>query len=191
MSWFAQRLVALCMCCIQGLWAQQPAATRLTIAIVEGRDASHSIGTRTAAGIVIEVRDSLNKPVPGAQVRFELPATGPGGTFPGNTRSLEVTTNTEGRAAAAGFVPNALPGAFAINVVATANGQTAQSSILQKNAVNGFNDGIPVAKERWKWWVAGLVAAGAGVGLTFALRGGADPARPGFTPGSPVIGGPR
>ncbi|MBL8237975.1 MAG: hypothetical protein JNM66_11180, partial [Bryobacterales bacterium] len=72
---------------VQPVGAQAPAtavpalpAVSLRVLVLEGANAINSIPNRSATFPVVEVRDENDLPVEGAEVVFELPATGPGGT---------------------------------------------------------------------------------------------------------------
>ena len=65
---------------------QPPAAAAspvesLKIFVLEGQGAIHSIRDQGAAMPVVEVRDDNGLPVEGAEVKFDLPPAGPGGSF--------------------------------------------------------------------------------------------------------------
>src|SRR6185503_21069676 len=88
------------------LGAQQPLVPQggaLKIVVIEGEGAKNNIRQRLAAQPVVEVRDEADKPVPGAEVVFQLPAAGAGGVFNGWMRTQTVKTNAQGQAAATGF----------------------------------------------------------------------------------------
>jgi len=79
--------------------AQQPAATEtqatpaptppaatlesLKILVLQGQNAVNNVTSGAATMPVVEVHDENDQVLEGADVTFELPATGPGGTFPG------------------------------------------------------------------------------------------------------------
>jgi len=56
----------------------QPGALKITA--IEGEGAINNIRTKSATQLVVEVHDEAGKPVAGAEVVFQLPAAGPGGT---------------------------------------------------------------------------------------------------------------
>ena len=185
--------IACLVCCSFGLpvFAQSsPQVSKpFAIRVLEGNAAEHNIRSRTGAVTVIQVRNAQGDVVPGAQVTFTIPASGPGGAFANGEQEVHLTTNLEGVAGTSGFVPNATPGKFPLTVSVTAAGVTERLDIWQSNALDMFSDGVPKPKSYWKIWVAATAAA-AGTGLYFALRGG-SPSRAGWTPGPPQIGAPR
>jgi len=66
--------------------------------VVQGEGAENNLRTRNATQPVVEVRDDGDKPVPGAEVVFQLPPAGPGGVFNGWMRTQTARTGPEGRA---------------------------------------------------------------------------------------------
>jgi hypothetical protein len=179
----------------------QPAPPRkLNIVIVEGDGALNNLRQRVAREPIVQVEDENRKPVGGALVTFLLPNDGAGATFPNGSRTLTVTTDNQGRAAARGLRPNNVEGKFEIRVNASHEGQTATTVITQTNALAA----------------AGAVAAGAGIsakliailavagaaavgGTAYALtrngnnttNGPVTPPASVLTPGTPSVGPPR
>lgn len=172
-----------------------PAATSETLKmlVLQGQNAVNSIRDGTATIPVVEVHDENDLPLEGADVVFELPATGPGGTFPGGQFVKSVTSNLQGQAGAA-FMPNALPGRFAIKVTATLRDRTGHTTIAQTNVL----EAAPLEKtgiRKIKWWKVALVAGGVGliVGIVAATRGGSSSSSSNtitLTPGAPTFGTP-
>ncbi|MCC6862411.1 MAG: hypothetical protein IT158_27795 [Bryobacterales bacterium] len=181
-------------------YAQQPpsAAPRtetLTLVVLQGQNATHSVTTKTATQTVVEVRDQTNRTVPNARVVFQLPASGPGGSFPGGRTTMTAVTNFQGQAATSGFVPNDVLGKFELKVTASLRDKTASIVIPQSNLTKVEE---PVAKKSRKTlWIllAGGAAAGAVAGVVLATRkspgaaGGPPPVV--AVPGTITVGGPR
>jgi hypothetical protein len=110
---------------------QTPAAL-LKIVVIEGEGAVNIIQQKTAVAPVIEVRDRNDQPVAGATVNFVVRS---GRAAFGGARTLTVTTNAAGRAAAAGFAPSGT-GALQIGATATFQGQAAAAvTIAQTNVL--------------------------------------------------------
>ena len=175
-------------------WAQLP-PSGLRIVIVEGDGAINNIKQRTNREPIVQVEDENRKPVAGAAVTFFLPNQGPSGTFLNGARSLTVTTDSQGRAAARGFKPNNQTGQLQMRVTASFQGQTASAVIAMTNAAGaGSAGGLSTAAKIWIGVaIAGAGAAGAAVAVT---RGGSSPTPTGpppivLTPGTPMVGGPR
>ena len=137
-------------------------AQGLRIVILEGEDAVNIIQQRTAVAPVVEVRDRNDQPVAGAVVRFAIRAGR--GSFSG-ARTLTVTTNTAGRAVAAGFTPSG-SGVMQIGATATFQGQTAAVTIAQTNVLTAAQAASAASG-------AGGGGAGAGAGGGSAAGGGA------------------
>jgi len=174
---------------------QAPPPAKLNIVIVEGDGAINNVRQRTARETIVQVEDENHKPVAGAAVVFLLPGNGPGGVWANGTRTLQVTTNSQGRAVAQGLRPNNVSGKFQIQVEASFQGLTTTATVTQVNAVitgaAAGGGGLSTAK-----LIAILAAAGGAVaaGAVLATRGGsASPPAPTTTtisPGAPGVGAP-
>jgi hypothetical protein len=153
--------------------AQQAAAAptvELKITVVEGAGATNSITTDTATRIVVEVRDAAGKPVPGAEVVFSLPASGPGGAFTDWMLSQTVKTDAQGRAATFGFTPNDQEGSFKVGITATfgnskANAEVSQSNVLDKNHPQALD-----SRKGWWKWAVGIGGVAVLIGIVAATR---------------------
>src|SRR5262245_14279783 len=99
----ALALSGLVVAAMVELPAHAQRAELLKIVVIEGEGAINIIQQKTAVAPVIEVRDRNDQPVAGATVNFVVRAGR--ATFSG-ARTLSVTTNAAGRAAAAGFTPS-------------------------------------------------------------------------------------
>lgn len=166
----------------------------LRIGILEGQNVINSLTTRTAVSPVVQVFDYLEQPVEGAEVTFEVPPTGPGGTFPNQQNIITTRTDVRGQATAA-FTPNNTPGSFTIKVTASAGGQSAEARLVQTNDNKAMFAGpVPPPKawyKNWKWWAVIGAGAGAGIAAAVILTGRNDAATITISPGTVVIGGPR
>jgi len=174
----------------------QPAGD-LKIIVVQGEGAQNNVRSRSAAPLVVEVRDASDKPVERAEVVFQLPAYGPSGVFNGWMRNQLARTNAEGRAESSGYTPNDEPGRFNIKVTATSGTKTSSAVIAQSN-VSGA--GTPQLKhDRSKMWkvLAVVGAAGLAGGIVAATRGGDSSSSSAasvpitISPGTVTVGGPR
>jgi len=85
-----------------------------------GSPQSTQVAKPFAVPLEASVTDSSGNAVGGVSVTFTAPATGPSGTFPGNSRTAVVITNTTGIAKAPAFVANNIVGSY--RVVATVAG---------------------------------------------------------------------
>lgn len=174
----------------------QPAGD-LKIIVVQGEGAQNNVRSRSAAPLVVEVRDASDKPIERAEVVFQLPAYGPSGVFNGWMRNQLARTNAEGRAESSGYTPNDEPGRFNIKVTATSGTKTSSAVIAQSN-VSGA--GTPqVKQDRSKMWkiLAVVGAAGLAGGIVAATRGGDSSSSAAasvpitISPGTVTVGGPR
>jgi hypothetical protein len=142
---------------------------------LQGAEGMNDISTGSAIEPVVEVRDGRDLPLPGVDVTFQLPTTGPGGFFPGRTFALNTRTNERGQAAGTGFTPNNLAGRFVIRVTAASENQTASLLINQRNVRDNTEAArLTSAKTRSLKWKIISIAAGAAVtvGIIAATHGG-------------------
>jgi hypothetical protein len=171
--------------------APAAAATQetLRILVLQGQNAINGIRDGNVTMPVVEVHDENDLPVEGAAVVFELPATGPGGTFPGGQPTLSVKTNLQGQAGA-DFMLNPDAGKFVIKVSATLRNRTGHTTINQTNAIEPALEKSSGHKIKW-WKVAVAVgAAGLIIGIVLATRGGSSSNTVTVTPGTPTFGTP-
>ncbi len=182
----------------------QPAGqlpSTLKIFVLQGRDAVNDVQGRASntSTPIVEVRDMNDQPVEGAEVIFELPSNGPGGSFPGNKITFSARTNVQGQASAP-FMPNAIPGRFTIQVTATSGDRFGRASFQQINgslAAPGSTEREARGWSKKKWLIiAAVVAAGAiTAGVVLANHGSSTtasaptPPTIAVTPGPPVFGG--
>jgi hypothetical protein len=179
----------------------QDAPLRLNLVVVEGDGAINNIRQRTAREPIVQVEDQNHRPVAGAAVVFSLPSSGPGGSFAGGAHSLTVTTNAQGRAIAHGLTPNKVQGQYQIHVNASSNGQTANTTISQTNAIIAGAAGAAGIGISVKLLIiiaaAGAAAAGGALYATGAIGGGNNNANTPaaslvtISPGTGIVGPPR
>ena len=201
MRWLSPVLALLISIPATSVVDAQDAAPKLNIVIVEGDGAINNIRQRTAREPIIQVEDENHKPIAGAAVIFTLPGQGAGGTFAGGAQSLSVVTDSQGRAVAHGFHPNTVQGQYQIHVTASNNGQSANATISQTNAVVAGAAGAAAAGLSGKL-IAVLVIVGAAAaagGAYYATHnGGGSGATIGagasvivITPGTGTVGPPK
>lgn len=191
------------------LLSQQPAPTQppgespgplrriapggLHILVLEGQGVANSVSTTSAISPVVQVLDSMDQPVQGATVVFEVAPVGPGGTF-ANEFTATVKSDFNGQATAL-FKPNKTPGAFTIKVTASYFGQTATIPIRQVNDRRLTEAMVPLPPKpwfkNWKWWAAIGAGAGAGIATATILSNRSGTPTITLSPGPVVIGGPR
>lgn len=174
----------------------QSTITKIHVDVLEGQGQLINIKSRVNSPPVVQVVDDNNTPLQGALVVFFLPAQGPSGTFANGTRNITVTTDKNGRAVAAGIIPNSQTGNFEIRASASYQGQTANATISQTNisGISASNNGSGISK---KALIILIVAAGAVAGGVVAARGGGSSSSSSgsggivITPGTPTVGGPK
>jgi hypothetical protein len=191
--------IALLLVTILPAMAQNAAPGSLKIVVVEGESAFNNIHSKTGRNLTVEIRDERNQPVPGAQVVFQLPPGGPGGTYIDAQTMFTTTTDSAGRAHTVGFRPNSTEGRFEIRINASKDGRTgstvtSQSNTLAGGPANTQNPG-PSHKKKWILVLAiGGAAAAAGVIVaTHGSSGGTAATPPGATIsiGTISVGAPR
>ncbi len=186
--------------------APQPQGT-LKVNVLEGEGARNSVRNRTAVAPIVEVRDAAGKPMVGAEVVFQLPLAGPGGSFNGWLRSQTARTDESGKATVSGYVPNTEAGRYNIKVTATAGSQTGSAVIAQINVENGTAAAsgagpAPVAapsglKKSIPWKIVGPIIGAVVIGgVAAGLRGDKTTTAATVTPvsisaGAVTVGVPR
>jgi len=146
------------------LWAQAP----LEIRVVEGEGVAYTVGSRATRGVTVEIVDSGGKPVQGALVRFELPATGASGTFPDGERIAAMTTGPDGRVEAWGMQWNRTVGPIVLGVAASKGTSAANARVslsLTRAAIPVDLKGQSSHHSRKKLWIALAVAGAAGAAV--------------------------
>ena len=136
---------------------------------------------------MVRVEDANNRPVAGAVVTFTAPQSGPSGEFENDLSTSSMITGADGLAAAGAFHPNAIQGAYNIQVRVEFQGQTAAASIPQTN--------IEQRKGHFKM-IAILAIAGAAVGAAIAAGSGnktstTTTTAPTITFGGAAVGAPN
>jgi len=107
-----------------------PTGERLNLIVLQGLDAVNDVRTPTTTMLVVEVRDENYRPLEGATVEFELPPTGPSGSFEGGVRTKKAITNAQGQAFTA-FERNPAASRFSIQARATFGARTGMVTIMQ------------------------------------------------------------
>jgi hypothetical protein len=177
--------------------AEQPAPAKLNIVIVEGEGAINNVRQRTARETIVQVEDENHRPIAGAAVLFMLPDSGPSGTWANGTRTLQVMTDSQGRAVAKGLRVNSLVGKYQIQVQASYEGTTATTTVTQVNSViTAAAAGGVSGKVLAILVIAGGAAAGGVIAATHK-GGGTSSTSPPPAPtsttisaGAPSVGGP-
>jgi len=178
--------------------AQEPGSTpKLNLVIVEGEGAINNIRQRTAREPIVQVEDQNHKPVAGAVVVFLLPDHGASGVFANGSHTLTVVSDAQGRAVAKGLKPNNVQGQMQMHVTASHNGQVANATITQTNAITAAAGAAAAGAGISAKLIAVLVIAGAAAagGAVAATRSGGS-SRPTLTPititpGTGAVGAPH
>jgi hypothetical protein len=146
------------------------------VVVVAGEDAVNIVQQKTAVAPVVEVRDQNDQPVGGAVVTFAIRS---GRASFNGVRTLTLTTNAAGRAAAAGLTPTG-SGTLQITASAAFQGQTAVATIAQTNVMTAAQAAAASAGAggggAGGGSAAGAAGGGTGGGLsttTLAVVGGA------------------
>jgi hypothetical protein len=170
--------------------APAPTMETLKILVLQGQNAVNSIREGMVTEPVVEVHDENDQVLEGADVVFELPATGPGGTFPGGGFSHTVKSNLRGQAGA-DFILSPEAGKFVIKITATLRNRAGHATITQTNVLEAALE--KAGKHKIAWWKIAIAAGAAGlvVGIVLATRGGSSSNNSiTLTPGSPTFGTP-
>jgi outer membrane receptor protein involved in Fe transport len=169
---------------------------KLKVLVLKGAEVSNFIPDRISRPVVVEVLDKNEIPVEGASVLFELPQTGPGGSFANGEHSRTVKTDLRGQAAVS-FEISPEQGKFQIAVTATAGDNSGKATISQASSLmiaeEKKHEKHPWYTTKKFWIITAVAAAGATVGIILATRGGSSSSTPTIviTPGSPTFGGPN
>src|SRR5712691_6523842 len=127
-AWHSMFLTSLLLLNLFGSPASaQPPQAQLRIVIVEGDGAINNIKQRVNREPIVQVEDENRKPIAGAVVVFFLPDSGPSGTFLNGSKTLTLTTDNQGQAAARGIKFNNQSGQMQMRVTASFQGQTASA----------------------------------------------------------------
>lgn len=171
-SWRALVAAVLLPC---GLAAQDG----LRVEVVEGAGAVIPAGILSSRKFTVVVKDPDGRPVPGATVRFRLPAEGPTGTFSSGLRSETVLTDPAGRATVYGIHWGSQPGKLELEVAASAGSLRGSATIpveLSRHAAvsreDRSNPAFKTPSSGRKWLIVAAVGAGAAAGAGLAGRRG-------------------
>ncbi len=178
--------------------AQLPVEQSLKILVLAGNGEQNDLERKVMAPLVIQVEDQNDRPVEGAQVIFRFPITGPSATFSGGKSAVTERTNGTGQAAAVNWMANGEVGTFQVHVNASYGNQVGETTVSMTNVPRVVAEAKKsTAKSLWsRRWVKiaviGGVAAGVGIGVWLATRGGGKSSGSTVTiiPGSPGVGVP-
>ncbi len=171
--------------------APEAPVAELRLRVLEGDNVMNSIPLGQAIAPVVEVRDDNDFPVEGASVIFNVPESGPGGSFPGGAHTFTVSSNAQGQATCP-FRANTQPGRFKFTIVATSGSRTGQITVTQTNSAATYSGRIVPARpiyKKWYFWAIIGGAAAAGVAVWATSRSSNTTVV--ITPGGPVFGVPH
>jgi hypothetical protein len=190
-------LIAICFSMTGALFAQQPNPAPvggLKVIVLEGQNGVNNTRAPMSMDLVVEVRDTNDRPVEGATVNFQLPLMGPSGGFEGGVRNKETVTNLQGQAFVS-YTPNEEQGRFTVQVKATQGGRTGMSTIMQQNAMTSEGQKRSWLGRHKKIVIIAAVVTAVGVGLAVGLtrggsKSGSSASGISITPGVPTVAGP-
>jgi hypothetical protein len=99
------------------------------VSVAAGSGQQVPVSTVFPTNLQVVVLDGSLNYVPGADVVFNAPTSGPGGSFAGGAKSFKTTSGPTGLATASQFTSNTTAGSFAVTVTATKSGASASTSI--------------------------------------------------------------
>jgi hypothetical protein len=163
----------------------------LRLGVVEGEGGVHPGGARSSGAITVQVTDETGSPVVGAAISFQLPESGPGGTFASGLRTDVVLADERGRASVRSLRLNRIPGPFEIRI--TAAKDQVRAGMISRQYIAATE--IKGSGSKRKWMVLAAVAAGVAAGGVSARGGSPTAGSPGpsasqpaaLTIGSPTI----
>jgi hypothetical protein len=178
------------LACALTATAQTDMAGLLTVTVVEGAGAFNDIRKKIGRNLTVEIRDERGQVVEGAQVTFQLPLNGPGGTYSGN-HVYDATTDNMGRARTSGFSPNGVEGRFQIRINASHLSKSGATITNQSNtSAGGFTTGLETKHSRKKKVVLAILGAAVVGGVVAGTRGSPTPPAS-VSLGAITVGGPR
>ena len=184
---------------------------QLVVTVTQGDNAEHDIQAPREIDITVRVADQAQMPIQNAVVVFQLPQSGPGGSFLNDSRFATVMSDEQGMASARGFRANSAVGEYAVMVtVSYRDYQSVTLNVAQKNVDSSLirQPGAPppvVTRKSGNGKIIAIVAliGGAAAGAALGLSGGGGstgggtvtppPPTPSITitPGNPTVGAPR
>src|SRR5579871_5558303 len=109
-NWLGWRLCFLAALSFNISAQTEAVPTELNIVVLEGEGAVNHIRQRVTPEPKIRVEDEAHKPLSGAAVVFTLPTEGATGEFGNGSKTLVLSTDSNGQATAQGLRMNDIPG---------------------------------------------------------------------------------
>lgn len=187
--WWRVPMITVCqLLVLQAAWGQGPqtGTPRLKIVVVQGEGFRNVVQQITPRPLIVRVEDANNRPVAGATVVFTAPESGPGGEFANDSRTVRVTTTSDGTAVAGVYHPNSNTGPYQIRITAEYQGETASAVISQANIPEKKGHGKLIA-------TVAIIAAAAGAAVAFHSKDNSSSSSntPTITFGGSAVGAPR
>ena len=174
------------------IWGQQG----LRLETRAGDGAFNDVGRNEISPVAVAIRDSSDRPVPGAKVTFTLPFSGAGAIFQGGSREQTVTADEMGMARMPSAKPNKEEGRFNIKVKAEAEGGRSGTLVVSQSNTSAMTS---KSKPSRTLLILSLVSGGATAAIFAAKRGGSgstggggtSPSSTSLTAGVITVGAPR
>jgi hypothetical protein len=159
---------------------KQPQTAAFHIVIVEGEGALNNAQSPATHDLAVRVLDSGGKPVAGASVEFDAPASGPGELFANGAPHFAAITGANGIATASGVRSNGVAGAFTTTVHISNQGQRiGQTTIHQTNVSQQVAEIANRLQSSAKTQASGLALSASVVGIAsgdqFLVNGAETP----------------
>jgi hypothetical protein len=175
-------------------------ASALHLRAIEGQGMVVAPGASSSRRIVVAVENDQGQPLPGATVRFRLPAEGSTGRFSSGLTTETVLTGPEGRAAVFGIAWSIQPGTLVVAVSGSLGTATAELEIPVEigqpsgKELDTSNPGhfpkVGSGSHKWLIIVAVIGAGAAGGAVAAFSHGSSTPAAPVNTASYPPVLGP-
>jgi hypothetical protein len=175
------------------MWGQQG----LRLEARSGDGAFNDVSRGESSPVSVAVRDSSDRPVPGAKVTFTMPFSGAGAAFQGGSREQTVTVDEMGIARMPSAKPNKEEGRFNIKVKAEAEGGRSGTLVVSQSNTSALTTKGKSSKTAL---ILALVSGGASAAFFVARRGGGSsstggggstPTSTSLTAGVITVGAPR
>ena len=174
------------------IWGQQG----LRLEARAGDGAFNDAGKNEVSPVTVAIRDSSDRPVPGAKVTFTLPFSGAGAAFPGGSREQTVIADEMGMARMPSAKPNKEEGRYNIKVKAEAEGGRSGNLVVSQSNTSAMT---AKSKPGKTLLILSLLGSGATAAIFVAKRGGGSttggggtsPSSTSLTAGVITVGAPR
>jgi len=179
-------------CIVLAAGSQLLLASGVHLRAVEGNGIVVAPGASSSRRIVVVVENDRGQPLPGAMVRFRLPAEGSSGRFASGLTSETAVSGPDGRAMVYGIAWNSQPGPLVVSVACTLGEDSALLEIpveigqRAEKAPGSANPGRFPSSGSSKKWLTCAAVIGGGAALAAGMAFAHKPS----TPAAPVTPGP-